>query len=77
LAAVGVPNELVLLRLLLVLGCLLKIPYRRSDLIYWCCAALGIVFTPIVFGVPLFLFGFLKLVVQIVNARLKTFEPAV
>src|SRR5258708_8726831 len=65
LATVGVPTELGLLGLLVASGSLLKIPYRRSDLIYWCCAALGVLLTPAVLGVPLFAFSFLRLIVPI------------
>jgi hypothetical protein len=61
LAAVGALTELGLLGLLVVAVSILNIPYCSRNGIYWCCAAVGILLTPMVIGVPLFAFAFLML----------------
>ena len=71
LAAVGVPTELGLLRLLVVAVSVLKIPYCVRNVIYWCCVVLGVLLTPEVIGVPLFAFGFLVLMTPITTGLFK------
>jgi hypothetical protein len=70
LAAVGIPIELGMLGFVMASGSLLKIPLR-SRYIAWCCAAIGVLLTPAVFGVPLFAFTFLALVLPITNTVFK------
>ncbi len=71
LAAVGVPTELGLLGLLVVAVCLLKIPFHGRNVIYGCCAAVGVLLTPALIGVPLFAFAFLMLIPPITSAMFK------
>jgi hypothetical protein len=66
LAAVGVPTELGLLGLIVLGASSLKIPKNDRSLICWCCAAVGILLTPAVIGVPVFAFAFLVLIFPIV-----------
>jgi hypothetical protein len=71
LAAVGIPIELGMLGFIMASSCLLKFPLRGSY-ISWCCAAVGVLLTPAVLGVPLFAFAFLALALPITNAGFKT-----
>lgn len=71
LAAVGMPTELGLLGLLLACFSLLKIPYCGRNLVYWCCAAVGVLLTPVEIGVLLFAFAFLMLMLPIPSALFK------
>jgi hypothetical protein len=61
LASVGVPIEMGLLGLLLAAGSQLGIPCRGRDLAYWSGTAIGVYFTPLVLGAPVFAFSFLAL----------------
>ncbi len=71
LAAVGIPIELGMLGSITASSCLLKIPFR-SRFSSWCCAVVGVLLTPAVFGVPLFAFAFLALALSIAKAGFKT-----
>jgi hypothetical protein len=71
LAFVGVPTELGLLGLLVAAFSLLEIPYCGRNVIYWCCAAVGVLFTPVGIGIPLFAFAFLMLMLPITSALFK------
>lgn len=62
LATVGVPMELGLLGILLVSIGMSKSPLRWRSLLGWLLAAAGIYLTPEVLGVPIFLFGFSRLI---------------
>jgi len=67
LAAVGVPTELGLLGLLAVARSLLGFPCNSRTVMYGCFAAMGILLTPHVIGVPLFAFAFLMLLLFITS----------
>ena len=56
LAAVGVPTELGLLGLIVVAVSLLKTCVSDRNVPYWCGAALGVLLTPVMIGIPLFAF---------------------
>src|SRR5882762_4669149 len=71
LAAVGVPTELALLGLLLVSGFLLGIHPQGSDAAVLAPAALGVLLTPMVLGVPLFAVPFLVLLWRTIKALLE------
>jgi hypothetical protein len=62
LGAVGVPTELALLGLLWMFVSFLGIRSDRRDAFYWCCALVGIPFSPAIVGLPMFVFGFLAIV---------------
>jgi hypothetical protein len=68
LGAVGIPIELGLLGLLLAAGPLLGIHFGRDRLVDWGLAAIGVLMTPYVLGVPVFVVSFLCLAHPIVAA---------
>jgi hypothetical protein len=68
LAAVGVPTELGLLGLLMFAGSLLKIPYFNRNASTWFFAAVSILLTPALIGVPLFAFAILALLLPVMSA---------
>ena len=73
---VGVPIELGLLGLLLASGSLLRLRSDGAEMVYWCLAVVGVVLTPMIWGVPLFGFCFLALTVrrvkQLYNKKVAT-----
>ena|ERR1700722_11513515 len=71
LAAVGVPTELGVLSLVLAFGSVLKVPYRGAYVACWWCAAVGVLFTPAVLGLPLFASALLGLVMSLTITLLK------
>jgi hypothetical protein len=62
LGVMGVPTELALLALLWAFVSLLGIRSDGDEAVYWCSALAGILLTPFVIGMPVFVFGFLALV---------------
>jgi hypothetical protein len=54
----------------LLLACVLNVG-KRGDVFRWCCVSAGILLTPAVLGVPVFAFGYLMLVLPVMNAALR------
>ena len=62
LASVGVPSEIGLLGLLLVAVLALRVRPNGTDILWWCCALVGVLLTPFIIGVPVFTYSFIALV---------------
>jgi hypothetical protein len=71
LAAIGVPIELGLLAVLWTLASVLNIRWRGTNAVYWCCALVGILLTPVALGFPLFVFSALALTWSIAKPAVK------
>lgn len=69
LSAVGIPTEMGLIGLLVVGFSLLRVPYSSANSVfYWACAAVGVLLTPAVIGLPLFAFAFVVLMLPVIKA---------
>jgi len=60
-AAVGTPVELALLGLLLAARAVAAIPYDRDNSVYWFCAVAGMLWSPMIIGIPVFAIAFIAL----------------
>lgn len=74
LGTIGLSAELALLGLLLSAKFHLKV--RARQLLDWFCAALGVICTPYIIGVPIFVYAFLELAIPVARRLNAVFAAA-
>ena len=72
MGAVGVPIELGLLGIVWVTASLLRVRWSGIDAVWWCSAVVGIVLSPLILGVPVFVFALIALLWSTLKGALRS-----
>src|ERR1035438_6482760 len=71
MGAVGVPIEVGLLGIVWVTAALLRVRWSSIDAVWWCSAVVGIVLSPLILGVPVFVFALVALLWSTLKGALR------